>query len=228
MFCESYRQSLTDAACTGEALPRELAAHVGSCSECASAFATERALFASIDRSLHAGANSEVPPSLVPQVRAQIAAMSAKAFWYSPAIAWATGGLLLLVMGFAYLAVRGPAVRDSASRAIVVTPTLKTAVTDEPTALLPRASEPVGGQQIKRNQVLATEANLRHATEVLVSADEKAEFERYAAVWRVSHTRKSISADLSADLEGGIKPLEIAELQFGELAIEPLEGGGAK
>ena len=228
MFCESYRQSLTDAACTGEALPRELAAHVGSCSECASAFATERALFASIDRSLHAGANSEVPPSLVPQVRAQIAAMSAKAFWYSPAIAWATGGLLLLVMGFAYLAVRGPAVRDSASRAIVVTPTVQTGVTDEPTSVLPRASAPVRSRHMKRNQVLVPEANVRRVPEVLVSADEKAEFERYAAVWQVRWTRRSVPAAASADLGGGIKPLEIAELQFGELAIEPLEGGGAK
>lgn len=228
MFCESYGQPLTDAACAGEALTRELAAHVGSCNDCASAFASERALFGSIDRSLHAAANWEVPPSLVPRVRAQIDAMSAKAFWHSPAIAWATGSLALLVVGFLYLAVRNPAVRDSASRAIVVTATLKTAVTDEPTRLLPQASEPVRGRQIKRNLVLATEANLRHVPEVLVSADEKAEFERYAAVWRVRHTRNSIPADISADPGGGIKPLEIAELQFGELAIEPLEGGGVK
>jgi hypothetical protein len=228
MLCESYRQPLSDAACSGEALPRELVEHLDDCNDCAFAFACERALFASIDRSLHAAANSEAPPSLVPRVRAQIDATPVRTFWRSPARAWAAGGLALLVIGFAYLAVRSPAVRHSDSRAIVVTPTLQTAVTNEPTPLLPRVSAPARSQQMKRNQVLVPETNRRRVLEVLVSADEKAEFERYAAIWQVRHTRKSVPAAVSADLGDGIKPLEIAELQLGLLAIEPLEDGGAE
>jgi len=226
MFCESYRQPLSDAACAGEALPRELAAHLDACNSCASAFASERALFASIDRSLHAAANIEVSPSLVPRVRAQIDARSAKAFWHPPVMAWATAGLGLLI--FAYLSVRRPAVHDSASKAIVASTTVQTAVTNEPTPLLPRVSAPVRSQRMWRNQVLMPGANLRRVAEVLVSADERAEFERYAAIWHARQTRKSVAAAASADLGDGIKPLEIAELQLGQLAIEPLEDGGAK
>lgn len=228
MFCESYRQPLSDAACSGEALPRELPAHLDACSDCASAFASERALFGSIDRSLHAAANSEVPPSLVPRVRAQIGATSVRTFWRSPVMAWATGGLALLVIGFAYLSVRRPVIHDSASKTIVANPTLQIAVTNEPTPLLPRDSAPVKSQQMRRNQVSVPEANLRRVPEVIASADERAEFERYAAIWQARQTRKSAHAAVSAGLGDGIKPLEIAELQLGQLAIEPLEDGGAK
>jgi len=228
MFCESYRQPLSDAICGGEALPRELAAHLGACNDCAAAFASERALFAAIDRSLHAAANAEVPPLLVPRVRAQIDAMSVRTFWRLPAMAWATGSLALLVIGFAYLSVRRPAIHDSASKAIVASPTLQTAVTSEPTRLLPRDAAPVRSQRVSRNQALVPEANHRRVPEVLVSADERAEFQRYAVIWRARQSRNSVPTAVSADLGDGIKPLEIAELQLGQLAIEPLEGGGAK
>lgn len=81
---------------------------------------------------------------------------------------------------------------------------------------------------MRRNRVLVPEANLRRVAEVLVSADERAEFERYAAIWQARQARKSVPTAASADLDDGIKPLEIAELQLGQLAIEPLEDGGAK
>jgi hypothetical protein len=227
MFCEPYRQPLTDAACAGEALPRALAAHLDACNDCASAFASERALFASIDRSLHAAANSEVSPSLVPRVRAQIDARSARTIWRPAAMAWATGGLALLVIGFAYLSVRRPAVHVSPAKVIVI-PTSQTAVTNEPRQLLPRVSAQVRSQQMRRNQVSAPEANLRRVPEVLVAADERAEFERYAAIWQHRQTGKPVPTAVSPDLGDEIKPLEIAELQLGQLTIEPLEDGGAE
>jgi len=226
MFCESYRQPLSDVACAGETLPRELAAHLDACNECASAFASERALFASIDRSLHAAANGEVSPSLVPRVRAQIEATSAKTIWRSAAMACATGGLALLVVGFVYVSLRRSTVRDSPPNVIVI-PASQTAVTNERTQFLPWAS-PVTSHRMRRNQVSVAEANLRRLPEVLVSTDERADFERYTAIWQARQTRKSVPTAVNADLGDGIKPLEIAELQLGQLAIEPLEDGGAK
>jgi hypothetical protein len=227
MFCESYRQPLSDVACAGETLPRELAAHLDACNKCASAFASERALFASIDRSLHAAANSEVSPSLVPRVRAQIEATSAKTIWRPAAMACATGGLALLAMGFVYVSLRRSTVRDSPSKVIVIA-TSQTAATNERTQLLPRVSPLVASQRMRRKQVSVAVANLRRLPEVLVSTDERAAFERYTAIFQARQTRKSVPTAVSADLGDGIKPLEIAELQLGQLAIEPLEDGGAK
>jgi len=72
MFCEPYRQPLTDAANRGEALPRELAAHLDACHACGSAFAQEQVLFSAIDSSLRAIAKAQVPASFVPGVQAAL------------------------------------------------------------------------------------------------------------------------------------------------------------
>lgn len=72
MLCESCRPSLTVAAASGGSLSREAAAHLAVCESCSSRFAAEQVLFASIDHSLHAAANAEVPASLAARVRARL------------------------------------------------------------------------------------------------------------------------------------------------------------
>src|SRR5258708_36896946 len=94
MFCESYRQPLMDAAASGESLNRALATHVAGCQGCSAAFVEERALFAAIEDSLGVRSNAPAPPSLVPRVRAQIAALPTKTTLRLPVLAFATLGLL--------------------------------------------------------------------------------------------------------------------------------------
>jgi hypothetical protein len=72
MFCESYRQSLGDAAVAGEALSPALAAHLQQCGSCATWLAAEQELFRAMDEFLSIRANAEVPVSLVPRVRAAL------------------------------------------------------------------------------------------------------------------------------------------------------------
>ena len=72
MFCESYRRTLTDVAASGEALPRELEAHLAGCAACSSAFSAEQALYASISQSLNEAVRVDAPASLVPRVREAI------------------------------------------------------------------------------------------------------------------------------------------------------------
>jgi hypothetical protein len=72
MSCETYREALIDAAASGTAPVDALSAHLQICAECRAALAEEQALFASVDAGLHAAANTEVPPSLVARVRAQL------------------------------------------------------------------------------------------------------------------------------------------------------------
>jgi hypothetical protein len=72
MFCESYRQSLMDAAVLGEPPAQDLQMHLGSCAACSTAFAAEQQLYASFDEAMRSSIGENVPASLVPQVRAEI------------------------------------------------------------------------------------------------------------------------------------------------------------
>ena len=227
MFCESYRQPLSDAICGGEALPRELAAHLGACNDCAAAFASERALFAAIDRSLHAAANSEAPPSLVPRVRAQLESTPTRILWRLPTIAFATGGLVLVVIGWASFSAWRAGIDSSRAKAVVVKPTKESVVQTEPAgALVPSSTRYAAAARgehtvIRRFQV-------RSDPEVLVSAEETGEFERYVALRRARPLERSVLTSGRTDLAAEIKPLDIAELEFGRLAIEPIEDGGSR
>jgi hypothetical protein len=70
--CEDYRTALSDAAAAAVEPSRELRSHLDACASCRAAFAEETQLFAAIDTGLRATANSEVPASLFPRVRAQL------------------------------------------------------------------------------------------------------------------------------------------------------------
>ena len=227
MFCESYRQSLTDAACAGEALPRELAAHLDACNDCASTFASERALFASIDRSLHAVANPAVPPSLMPRVRAQIESTPTKTFWRLPAIAFATGGLALFAIGWAAFSAWRATIDSPRVKAVVVTPTKEFVVATEPPDML-APDFPSYAMAARGEHTVVRRVQLRSEPEVLVSSEEMAEFERYVALLRARPLEKAVRASAKVNSDPEIKPLDIAELELDQLAIEPLEDGGSK
>ncbi len=227
MFCECYRQPLTDAACSGEALPHELAAHLDVCDACSFAFAAEQALLASIDRSLHAAVNPDVPPWLVPRVLTQLESIPAKTFWRLPAIACATGGLALVVIGFVYSSIRRSAVDSSRTNAIVVTPTNQSAAANQQEESPPHVSQPYAALG-PREQTLVRREKFRSDPEVLVSAEEQAEFVRSIARLQARPLEKSIPAAAKAGLDAEIEPLEIAELELGQLAIEPLEDLGSE
>jgi hypothetical protein len=72
MPCKHYKDALIEAAAGGAELQGDLRAHLGRCAECRAAFEQERSLFASIDARLHVAANTEVPASLLPRVRARL------------------------------------------------------------------------------------------------------------------------------------------------------------
>ena len=72
MPCENYREALIDAAAADSAPSRELRSHLEACVSCRAAFTEEVQLFASIDTGVRATANSEMPASLLPRVRAEL------------------------------------------------------------------------------------------------------------------------------------------------------------
>ena len=87
MPCENYREALIEAAATGAAPSRELRLHMDACASCSAAFAEELQLFVAIDSGVRATANSEVPASLLPRVRARLNEHPATRRFWIPA--WA-------------------------------------------------------------------------------------------------------------------------------------------
>lgn len=72
MSCQRHYAALIDLAASGSEPSAELRAHLENCPNCRAAFQRERALFASIDSSLRASTNAQVPAALVQRVRAVV------------------------------------------------------------------------------------------------------------------------------------------------------------
>jgi hypothetical protein len=70
--CGDYREALIDAAAGGAEPSLELRSHLDACGSCRLAFTEEQQLFAAIDTGLRVSANSAVPASLLPRVRASL------------------------------------------------------------------------------------------------------------------------------------------------------------
>ena len=228
MFCESYRKVLMEAAGFGEALPRALEEHVAGCECCHAALADEQALFRSIDGALQAAANTEIPASLLPRVRMQVASDSTKANRRVPVLAFVTGGLVIGAIVLSSSSLRHSAVSRSTGKEPAAR-SIQSAVSREPTGLSIQTSliqvSPSSERLVSRRERLVVDRVAQCSEpEVLVSSEEAAGLRRYADLLRAkSHETSNHTAAIS-DAPFEIKPLEIAELNLRQLTIQPLEG----
>jgi hypothetical protein len=226
MFCESYRQPLIDSLAARESLSGELAKHLAGCDVCSTAFAKEQALYAAIDYSLVVTANSPVPPSLVPRVQVQIAARPSKAFWRSPILAFAT---LVLVAGMAVLSPifhwRSTGTLSSRENHHAA-PKVQFADRHDAVSSLvqPAPSVKRYSPKSKPGSVVLSRTKVRAGTEVLISPQEQAGLERYAANLRGRPVENAVRApSVTNDTAFKIEPLQIAAMDQRQLTIEPLE-----
>jgi len=227
MFCESYRKVLMEAAGSGETLPRELAEHLAGCEYCHAAFANKQALFRSIDGALQAATNTEIPASLLPRVRMQVALDSTKVNRRLPVLAFVTGGLVIGAIALSSSSLRHSAVSHSTAKEPAA-PSIQSAVR-QPTGLSVETSSiqvsPTPGRLVaRRERFILDRAAQRSEPEVLVSSEEEAGLRRYADLLRAKSFETSNRAAATDDAPFEIKPLEIAELGLRQLTIQPLEG----
>jgi hypothetical protein len=219
MLCKSYRETLNEAALSDERLPAEVEAHLASCASCRESFSDEQALFGLIEAEVRISINAEMPASLVPRVRQEIAASPAARAWRVPVPAYIASGLAVGAIALSF------AVRTKV-------PSVK----PEPAAhyiSLPAPNEPsvsqTGGGPVevlvatsKRSHKQAQVA-LRAEPEVLVSAEEQLGLQRYAASLRSMAADRAANVKPEALLE--IKHLEIAGVDLKGLSIDPLQSG---
>jgi len=225
MFCESYRKALSEAAASAETLPGEITAHLAACDGCRTAFLERRALLSSIDGALRTAANSEVPASLVPRVRAQVSSSSPGTVWRKPVLALA---MALLVVGLAALSAssvwRAPSHRSKGMEPALI-PTVPAVLKDQPTeSPIRTAAQPFGRatRQAGEKAVVALQVPGHSEPEVLVSPEEAAGLQRYTAVLRARTVEPSAGVAVKSDAAFEIEPLEIAVMDLRQLTIEPL------
>lgn len=217
MFCESYRQTLKEAALSDERLPADVQAHLASCLSCRESFSEQKALFERIGGELQTRVNAEMPASLLPRVRREIAASLAARTWRVPLLAYVASGLAIGAIALS-LAVR----------------TKVSSVKPEPSAggaSSAISSEPSASQEQSRSgQMLVKTSKKSHKPpqvalhakpEVLVSAGEQLGLQRYAASLR--NAKAEAPAVIKGNAAPEIEPLQIASVDVKRLSIEPLE-----
>lgn len=225
MFCESHRKALSEAAASGAPLPRQVEEHLADCDGCRSAFAAEQQLVASIDSAMSMVVGVEVPASLLPRVRAQVAAVPERSAWrgFFPLLATASVVVSVFAVSLAYLRhfVPGPPTSDTVAVAPEVSSVAEYVLSAPPIVANPQTLRP----SVKKEIVVSRRTSVHSGLEILVSADEQRGIERYAARLRARAPEFSARATVSSDDVFKIQPLEIAEIDLRQLTIEPLESG---
>jgi hypothetical protein len=217
--CEDYRTALTDAAAAAVQPSLELRSHMDACAFCRAAFAEEAQLFASIDTGLRATANSEVPVSLFPRVRARLNEQSVPhRFWVPAGVALAAAAALIV----AFVFLRGHR-RDGAGPNLQMNiATRNPARKTIPAALAP-AVVPSRTQAAKRepnNRRLVPSGNQVERVSVLIPAGQKRAVDTLLAGLR----NGALKADMlvSEHPEQPSQDLELSPLTISPIEIKPL------
>ena len=221
MPCKHYKEALGEAAASGSELQGELRAHLAACADCRAAFEREKSLFASIDAGLQLTANSEIPASLFPRVRAAIAEeTSSNHGWVIPWFALASAAVVVVAF--------------FAARALWHTTVTRTPVeTAEKSGVPPSQNhESVAELPVKKNSnsphqlatvnktpSLESATRVKKEPEVLVPHDQEILLADYAAQWSLRKHPLFVAQDFDTTI---FAPLQVAPIQIDELGVKLL------
>jgi len=223
MFCESWRETLSAAAISGEALPREAQAHLAACASCRAALADEQQLFALMDSGLRYIANIGVPASLLPKVRAQVAEPPPAKTWWMPVLVFATTAVALVaVVIFSHVS----RTKEQSPTAVVLPEEIRRA---NPAGVPPiHTAETPAPRQNTKGIAPIPKVVSRPSPDIIVSADEQTSLQTYLSAFRARARNSAASVMVKTEPAAEIKPLEISEIEMPQLTIEQLQGGESK
>ncbi len=226
MPCEHYQNALIEAAASGSEPQGELRAHLAACAACRNAFAQEQSLFSSMDEGLRAAANADVPPSLLPRVRARLDDEA------SPNRGWLTNWLVLasaaavIAAFFVARVVWRPDVPQN--------PQINSAQKSPSAPVNPPVQQRAQGpEQPAKNRSLLSphfstvksprQHGLQSAhnvfQEVLVPRDQEVLLTEYAEQWRAHKRPLVLAHEFDATT---LAPLQVAPIQIDELDVKLL------
>lgn len=212
---EHHKDALIEAAASGAEPQGELRAHLGACDSCRTAFEQEQSLFASIDAGLRTTANSEVPASLLPRVRAQLNGPSVSRRSWVPAWAVPAAAAALVL---AIVSVRGR--RHDTPEQNPRSSTVAHAVwpTEIPAVPIGAPPQPDSGQRInKRSLPAKVQASaFTEQVPVLLPAGQKVVID----AWLDGLRRGKVKA---GDLLAQKSDLPLQDLRISPLDVSPIE-----
>jgi len=226
MPCEHYKGALIEAVASGVAPQDELRAHLAECVSCRSAFDQEQALFAAIDSRLHAAASAEVPPSLLPRVRAELdqVRVAARLSWLKPLV-FAFASLALAFLIFLMAKPHQPTPENVAKQSPAPVPAPAMSGTNRNLGKVSTADTQIAFSRALHSHAARNSTTPYSAAssnpEVLVPPDEREAFARFVAVLNEhSDVGASLLAKVPEKKEGlaAVEPLQIHEIE-----IKPLE-----
>jgi anti-sigma factor RsiW len=218
MPCEPYQNALTEAAASGLEPQGELRAHLAACPACRATLSQEQSLFSSIDTGLHAAVNVEVPASLLPRVRTQIAEEPAVTRGWIPS--WLTVAAAAAVL-VAFIATR-PLWRTG----VVPAPVHTASNVSSPAAsvLPPQDQNLNAAHRAVTNSVPTIQAAATHnppprgaMPEVLVPRDQEALLVSYAEQWGQRKRAPLVAANFDST---NLSLLQISPIQIDQLDVK--------
>jgi hypothetical protein len=220
MPCENYREALIEAAASGAAPPRELRLHLDACASCRATFAEELQLFVAIDTGVRASANSEMPASLLPRVRAKLNERSVPQQSWVPAGA-ALAAVAALVVAIVFVRGFGRGVAETNPQMIVATHNESPAVIQPSTqtAAPSETTGPLANSSSRRPIKTATIAKIEQVA-VLIPAGQKQAIDALL----VSVQQGKVEADVlfAEKPTGALEELQVSPLEISPIEVKPL------
>ena len=226
MPCKHYKDALIEAAAGGAEPQGDLRAHLAGCTDCRAAFEQEQSLFASIDTGLQFTANSEVPASLLPCVRASLDEESL------PRRIWVTNWLVLAsaaVLAVAFFAARAVWRPNAVNQPVVIA---ETAPVEHGVSAPPQnqgsVAEPIVEKEIvpKHQLVIANNHLVRETLvkgkskpEVLVPRGQEILLAEYAEHWSLHRRPLLLAQEFDSTI---LPPLQVVPIQIAELDVKLL------
>ena len=225
MLCEGYKDSLIDAAASGAALSGELREHLAECASCRATFAQEQSLFAAIDTGLHAAANAETPPSLLPPVRARLDEIPIPRLGWVQALVFASAGVGLASVVFLMASPPRVARQEAAKQGPVAIPASISPVINTNRQTSSEGSQ-IAAIPFHHSRTSQDSTNSHSAPssnpEVLVPPDERDGLAQLVA--GLSEYRDLAAALLPRVPQKNDSLIGVDRLQIDALEIKPLEG----
>ena len=229
MSCETYLDALKSAA-AGAVMTSALRSHLAACAACRTTLAEEQSLLAYIDSGLRIVANSpdvEVPPSLIPSVRARLQERVPQGRWIVRALIPAAAALLLALLVVPGLRRPGGKPSDSGPTASVTssTPAAQFPRLHGPAPVVPAPATKSGVALASRRSSLPARprpgSNAEAAPEVLVPPDQEVLLARYVEQLR-NHKHVRLTAELR---DAPLEPLELIPIQIDPLDVKSMADG---
>lgn len=227
MNCEQIQQEILDRLAAREtALPERLVAHQECCGECRSYYQSHVSLFHSINLGLGAIANSPVPPSLLPGVRARSEEQVAGR-WFG-FHGWTLAGLATAAMAAVVFALfwHRPMQPSNTAPDLARVTTARTPESTRDTGATAEAPKREGQSPrlVKQRSLpapLAKDSRKDRTPEVIILAEEREAFARFAA--QVPENPAAAVALTRRMPENNEPVVEIALLTIKPVEVKPLE-----